>query len=143
MNTNTSVRPSGERPAMARTSDNEPTTIARDGMNDNDSPLTVVAREVRGWPGVSQEPGRFNSIAFLFGRREIGHIHRNGVADLPFPRAMYDELIASGRAEPHHVGVRGYVSVRLDSPVALQGAIDLFRLNYDRAKTAADAPTAS
>ena len=36
------------------------------------------------------------------GRRELGHLHRT-FADLPFPRRVRDELVAGGRARPHHV----------------------------------------
>jgi hypothetical protein len=98
-----------------------------------DESLTAIEREVLSWPGVSKEPGRFNSVSFTVGRREIGHVHRNGVADLPFPRAVHDELIASGRARPHQAGVAGVVSVWLDTPDKIDDVIALFRLNYDRA----------
>lgn len=99
--------------------------------------LALVDRELLGWPGVHTEPGRFNSITYLVGRREIGHVHRNGVADLPFPRAVYDELIAAGRAQPHQAGVRGVVSYWIDGPDDVSHAVELFRLNYDRATAAA------
>ena len=101
-----------------------------------EEPMAVIEREVLTWPGVSKEPGRFNSVSFTVGRREIGHVHRNGVADLPFPRAIHDELIASGRARPHQAGVAGVVSVWLDTPARVDEAIALFRLNYDRASAA-------
>jgi hypothetical protein len=101
-----------------------------------DEPLAAIEREVLTWPGVSKEPGRFNSVSFTVGRREIGHVHRNGVADLPFPRAVHDELIASGRARPHQAGVAGVVSVWLDAPDKIDEAIALFRMNYERANTA-------
>ncbi len=104
----------------------------------NEELLAMVDREVLGWPGVTVEPGRFNSTTYLVGRREIGHVHRNGVADLPFPRAVYDELIASGRAQPHQAGVRGVVSYWIDSPDDVSQAITLFRMNYDRARARAD-----
>src|SRR4051794_11164442 len=99
----------------------------------SDESLGAIEREVLTWPGVSKEAGRFNSVSFTIGRREIGHVHRNGVADLPFPRAVHDELIAGGRARPHQAGVAGVVSVWLDSPEKIDEAIALFRMNYDRA----------
>lgn len=105
----------------------------------NDELQASLERELLGWPGVSQEPGRFNSTAYMLGRREIGHVHRNGVADLAVPRAVHDELIATGQAHPHQAGVSGIVSVWLDDPDGVSRAIALFRMNYDRARTAADA----
>jgi hypothetical protein len=92
-----------------------------------------IDRELLSWPGVSREQGRFNSTAYMLGRREIGHIHRNGVADLPFPKAVYDELLAAGRAQPHQAGVRGFVSYQIDDLNDINQAIALFRMNYDRA----------
>jgi hypothetical protein len=94
--------------------------------------LTAVEREVITWPGISTEPGRFNSTSFRLGRREIGHLHRNGVADIPFPRAFHDELIASGRAKPHQAGFPSIVSFYIRQPEDVPEAIALFRMSYDR-----------
>jgi Family of unknown function (DUF5519) len=74
---------------------------------------------------------------YRFGRREIGHVHHNGVADLPFPREIHDELIADGRAKPHGAGFAGVVSYPIREPEDVPGAVELFRMSYDRATTAA------
>lgn len=100
--------------------------------------LAMVEDEVRSWPGVSEAPGRFNSVAFRYGKREIGHIHRNGIADLPFTRTIHDELIAQGRAEPHQAGSRGYVSVPMRTEIDVPNIVELFRMNYERAKASAE-----
>jgi hypothetical protein len=104
----------------------------------NDELLAAVDRELITWRGITREQGRFNSTAYKLGKREIGHIHRNGVADLAFPRAVYDELIATGRAQPHQAGVEGVVSYGVDQLADVDRVLALFRLNYDRATTAAD-----
>ena len=106
-------------------------------MHDNDQLLAFVERAILGWPGVSKEPDRFNSTAYELGRREIGHVHRSGVADLPFPRALHDELIAAGRAQPHQAGVTGFVSYSISGPDNVPNAVALFRMNYERAVEAA------
>jgi hypothetical protein len=100
--------------------------------------LVQIEREVLGWPGVSKDPDRSAISVYRFGRRQIGHVHHDGVADLPFPRAVHDELISDGRAEPHRGGFRAVVSYRIRGPEDVPGAIDLFRMNYDRAKVAAE-----
>lgn len=67
------------------------------------------------------------------GRVEIGHLHGYSLADLPFPKATRDSLIASGRAEPHHVlPETGWLSRRNRSESDVDDVIELFRLNYER-----------
>jgi Family of unknown function (DUF5519) len=101
--------------------------------------LTMVEREVLSWPGVSKEtrgtdvtPGVDVTIYWL-GRRQLGHIHHDGVANLQFPRALCDELIAAGRAAPHRGGFAAVVSYRLRHPSDVAGATELFQIAYDRA----------
>ena len=96
-----------------------------------------IAEAVAGWPGVEQAPHRFGGIEFRLGRRELGHLHGDVLADLPLPRTLRDEVIAAGRAVPHHVlPDSGWVSFRIESPDDVERAIELFRLAYDRAVAA-------
>jgi hypothetical protein len=92
-----------------------------------------IRNEVSSWDGVTVEPHRFGGIEFRVGRRELGHLHGSRVADLPFPKSIREELVASGRARPHHVlPDSGWVSYYMNDAKDAEGAIDLFRLNYDR-----------
>jgi hypothetical protein len=109
--------------------------------------LTMIERELLSWPGISKEtrgtavtPGIDVTIYWL-GRRQIGHIHHDGVADVQFPKALHDELITAGRAEPHRGGFAAVVSYVIRKPDDVPDALDLFRLSYDRvrAKAAPDA----
>src|SRR5437660_9707792 len=110
--------------------------------------LASLDREVVGWPGVSKEaqaggPGRGGFwvppfTSYRFGRREIGHVHDTGVADLPFPKEIHDQLVADGRATPHGAGFAGVVSYPIQQAEDLSGAVALFRLSYERAKAAAE-----
>ena len=68
---------------------------------------------------------------------EIGHLHHTGEADLPFPRKIYDELIATGRAKPHAAGFAGVVTYVVRELDDVPGVVELFRMNYERAKAAA------
>lgn len=106
----------------------------------NNDLLVSIEREVLGWPGVTKSRGRFNSTAYNLGRRELGHVHRNGVVDLAFPKTVHDELIAAGRAEPHQAGFPSIVSYYIREPGDVSGALALFRMNYDRAQPTADDP---
>jgi hypothetical protein len=93
---------------------------------------------VGSWPGVETAPHRFGGLEFRLGRRELGHLHGDRIADLPFPREVRDQLIAAGRARAHHVlPESGWVTVSLDGPAGVDGVIELFELAYDRAARAA------
>lgn len=94
--------------------------------------------EVSGWPGVTIGPHRFGGIEFRLGRRELGHLHGDYLADLPFPVRIRRELVESGRALPHHIlPASGWVSYPIRDASAVSGAIALFRLSYERALAAA------
>jgi len=96
-----------------------------------------IAAEVESWSGVSSGPHRFGGVEFRLGRRELGHLHGDRIADLAFPRRVRDELIASGRALPHHVlPESGWVTVPIHVD-DLDAVIELFRLAYERGTAAA------
>ena len=104
----------------------------------NDELLTMVEREVLKWPGVTSEPGRFGATSFRYGKREIGHIHRDRIADLPVTREMREDILARGRARPHRAGVKGYISYPLENQEDLSVVLEILGRNYGRAKAAAE-----
>jgi hypothetical protein len=94
----------------------------------------TIQGELLSWDGVTAASHRFGGVEFLLGRRELGHLHGDRLADLPFPRRVRDELVESGRARPHHVlPDSGWVSVRITGPDDVTNVLELFRLSYDRA----------
>jgi len=93
----------------------------------------AIVREVSAWPGVTTGPHRFGGIEFRLGRRELGHLHGNRLADLPFPLLVREELVAAGKAEPHHIFPEsGWVSYFIRDETDVDRVVALFRLNYDR-----------
>ena len=73
----------------------------RGGMN---TQITeTIKDEVLKWPGITTEPNRLGRIEFLVNKKEMGHLHAERLADLPFPIEVKKELVASGRALPHHI----------------------------------------
>ena len=105
----------------------------------------VLIREaVTAWPGVEAVPHRFGGTEYRFGRKEMGHVHGDRLADLPLPRKLHDEMIAAGRAQPHHVlPETGWVSCWMDGPEDAAGVIELFRMQYDRYVAARPSQTLS
>ncbi len=93
------------------------------------------------WPGVEVGPHRFGGVEFRLGRRELGHLHGDRIADLPFPRRVRDKLIATGRARAHHVlPESGWVTCTIVQPDDVERAIKLFPLSYERARLARRSP---
>jgi hypothetical protein len=92
-----------------------------------------IEREVLSWPDVTAHPHRFGGVEFHVNQHEIGHLHGDRLADLPFPVRVRNALVADGRASPHHIlPDTGWVSYYIRGAGDLDGAIALFRLNYDR-----------
>lgn len=97
------------------------------------TPIEAVRAEVASWEDVTTHEHRFGGIEFRLGRRELGHLH-GSIADLPFPRRIRDELVAAGRARPHHVlPDTGWVTVPMRTASEVANVIELFRENYERA----------
>jgi hypothetical protein len=93
-----------------------------------------IRKAVTAWPEVTVAPHRFGGIEFRFGKRELGHVHGSSLVDIPFPKTVHDEVIASGQAEPHHVlPESGWISRYLRQPEDISTAIALFRRSYDLA----------
>ena len=94
---------------------------------------SVIEQQVRAWPGVEVGPHRFGGIEFRVGRREIGHLHGNRLADLPFPVRVREELVAAGKAQPHHIQPEsGWVSFHIHGVADVAAVVELFRLSYER-----------
>jgi hypothetical protein len=109
----------------------------------NDELLSLVEQEVLRWPGVTSEPGRFNAVAFRYGKREIGHVHRDRIADLPVTPEMRETLLVKGRARPHRAGSKGYVSHPVEDRDDVSVVLEILGSNYERAKAAAERRAAS
>lgn len=92
-----------------------------------------ITQTVTSWEGVSAKPHRFGGVEYVIGRREIGHIHGDHLVDIPFPKKVRDEVIASGRAQPHHIlpdtgWVSFYLQEESDVEQAIALLIDSFRI---------------
>lgn len=95
--------------------------------------LSEFREQVSAWPGVSVQPHRFGGVEFCFGKAEIGHIHTNGVLDIPMPRPIHDVLLEEGLAEQHQwVPDSGWITFRMRSASELTHGLWLARISYLR-----------
>ena len=88
------------------------------------------------WDGVTGHEHRFGGREFRYGRRELGHLHGDRLADLPFPKRIAAMLVETGRAEPHRFARGGWVSFPIRGEEGVDAAVELFRLSYERARVA-------
>jgi|HigsolmetaAR204D_1030405.scaffolds.fasta_scaffold26642_2 hypothetical protein len=92
----------------------------------------MIAERLLSWPEVTRRPHRFGGIEFLYRGTEIGHVHGDHLVDLLFSKPIRDQLVGSGRAQPHHMFPEsGWVSVFLSTKEDVANAIELLRLKYD------------
>ncbi|NJL95652.1 MAG: DUF5519 family protein [Anaerolineae bacterium] len=93
--------------------------------------LQTLQDTVGAWPALAAQPHRFGGVEFVHGKVEIGHIHRNGMIDIPLTVPLRRYLVAQGLAEPHHLlGDSGWVSFYVRQAEDVEGALWLFRLSY-------------
>ncbi len=101
--------------------------------------LTAAVRgELLSHPEVTEATHRFGGIVFHLGRHEIGHLHGETVADLPFPPHIREELVASGRVcADHVVSDSAWVSRRVEGPEDVAQIVELFQISYAHAASQA------
>jgi len=93
-----------------------------------------ITKAVTAWERVTTHPHRFGGVEYVIGKREIGHIHGDHLVDIPFPKKVRDEIVAAGRAGPHHIlPETGWVSFYLREEDDVEKAIGLLRESFETA----------
>jgi Family of unknown function (DUF5519) len=92
-----------------------------------------IQKEISSWPGVTIHDHRFGGVEFRVNGREMGHMHGDRLADLPFSRDVGKKLIAEGKASPHHfIPQSGWISHYINGIEDIPGTIELFQMQYER-----------
>ena len=99
--------------------------------------LASIQKQILSWPNVTAELHRFGGLEFKFNKRELGHLHGERVADLPFPMTTRNELVNSGRVSPHHVLPQsGWVSYWINNGEGdVSAVVELFRMRYEQLRS--------
>lgn len=94
-----------------------------------------IIAAVRGWDEVEIRPHRYGGQEFRLGKRELGHVHGDALVDIPFPKAVRNEIVAAGEAEPHHILPNsGWVSLFLRTSEDVERAIALLERSFQLAR---------
>jgi len=96
--------------------------------------IEIIEKEILSWPYVTVGSHRFGGIEFRLNKKEMGHIYSEGLADIPFPMKIRDELVNSGFVKPHHVLPQsGWISYWFHNSGENEDVatvIELFKLRY-------------
>ena len=88
--------------------------------------MQEIEKRALALPGVRLRVHRLGGTAFARGPRELGHLHGNGLLDLFVGREQRDTLIATSRAQPHHVfSDSGWISFWVRSEADVPAALAL------------------
>ena len=104
-------------------------------MTETRTASQAIVDEVTSWPGVEIDTSESGELAFKVGRREIGHLHGDGVAHFGFTKQVWHELHTQGRIEEHPVfpGKPGPGARVIHDDADVRDVIELLRITYDRA----------
>lgn len=92
---------------------------------------TDIESVVSSWPGVETASHRFGGTEFTLAGTEIGHLHGDRQADLPFARRVRDVVVAAGLASDHHrFPESGWVTKYVRSDDDVDETLRLFRIAY-------------
>ncbi len=91
----------------------------------------LINEAVLQWPDVVAAPHRFGGVEWTIGKNEVGHMHGNHQIDIVLPSKVRDELVAAGRAEPHHIYPQIGITFYIGEPADVARAIELLRISYD------------
>lgn len=106
--------------------------------------LENIKKEILSWPYVTSKPHRFGGLEFRINERELGHVHGDRLADLPFPMDVRNDLVNSGRVLPHHILPQsGWVSCWIKGEEDIPVVIELFKMRYDYLKPKTNSVTAN
>lgn len=91
-----------------------------------------IAAEVLTWHDVSASIHKYGGMQFNYNGKEIGHIHGNGVLDVPLNLRMKSQLMTEGRISHHHVfRETGWVSFYITRAEDRGYALKLIRMCYE------------
>jgi hypothetical protein len=90
-----------------------------------------IVNTVSAWERIEPLPHRFGGVEFSLNGVEIGHIHSNGMVDIPFTRRIREQLVSAGEAGLHHLlRDSGWITFYVRRPDDVAQALKLYRLSY-------------
>lgn len=93
--------------------------------------LDDVENDVSRWNAVTLSLHKYGGTQFNFQAREFGHLHDNGLLDIPVSRTLKNEFLKNYPIEDHHVFKdSGWISFWIKNSVDKELALLLLRQTY-------------
>jgi hypothetical protein len=90
-----------------------------------------IEDEVLSWEGATVSTHKYGGLQFNILKREIGHLHSNGLLDVVYSRKVKTMLIKEGRVNHHHLFEKsGWISFYIASAEDESYAVKLLKLSY-------------
>jgi hypothetical protein len=95
--------------------------------------LDEIENEVLKWEGVTMVMHKYGGAQYNVEKKEIGHVHGNGLLDVLLSVKQKEALVREGKAEEHHVFKNsGWISFYIRSAADKQNALDLLRMSWEQ-----------
>lgn len=95
-----------------------------------------IETEVSGWDGVSMQLHKYGGTQFNVYKKEIAHIHSNGLLDILFDKKTKEQLLKEGRISHHHVFENsGWISFYVKTEYDKDYAIELLKSAYEKCQS--------
>lgn len=93
--------------------------------------IKMLINEVSKWPEIEIHTHLYGGTEFRLFNKSIGHIHSNGMLDLPFVKDVRKRLLEENLVELHHVNqTMNWVIKQIDCEDDLKIAKSLLLLSY-------------
>ncbi len=92
-----------------------------------------IEGEVLSWKGATISIHKYGGMQFNVHKKEIGHLHSNGLLDVLYSRKIKKMMMEEGRISNHHLFKKsGWISFYIVRPEDEAYAIKLLMLSYSR-----------
>ena len=90
-----------------------------------------IEKEVLSWEKTSARIHKFGGIQFDHDKKEIGHIHSNGLLDILFSKEIKGKFLMEGKVKGHHTFRNsGWITFQIKAQKDKAIAIELLRYSY-------------
>lgn len=93
-----------------------------------------IENTVLSWKQTSIHPHKFGGVQFNVNDKEIGHIHGNGLLDIPFSKSVKEQLISetNGKVKEHHIFKKsGWISFYIEDRRDKELALSILKRSYE------------